>query len=276
MPDESVNDLNRLRQLLEHVVEQAKEIISSNDRTSTDAIALVEDAAGLRSVMARDAGERVTWQREMADARQRLLASDTRIASVGGLPGGLGRATRSSTGNATAAPAHAAGDEPATEGTNVSNQTSARPPAAASAPAASRPTVLISRGTQPEAAPGGAKQDAKKSEEKTGGAKAEVKEGGAAGDQAPVKVGSLEDKATHRVQPSYPVAARAARISGMVTVYLTVDENGSVASVEGSIGPQLLQQPAMEAARRWKFKPTVIDGKPVRVTGHISFNFKQP
>ena len=38
-------------------------------------------------------------------------------------------------------------------------------------------------------------------------------------------------------------------------------------------GPQQLQQAAIEAARRWKFNTTEIDGHPVRVTGYLNFNF---
>jgi hypothetical protein len=34
-----------------------------------------------------------------------------------------------------------------------------------------------------------------------------------------------------------------------------------------------LQQAAIEAARRFKFNPTEIDGRPARVSGYLSFNF---
>jgi protein TonB len=58
-----------------------------------------------------------------------------------------------------------------------------------------------------------------------------------------------------------------------VTVYLLVDEKGEVVSVERSEGPVQLRSAAAEAARRWKFNPTVINGEPVRVTGYLNFNF---
>jgi protein TonB len=79
--------------------------------------------------------------------------------------------------------------------------------------------------------------------------------------------------ATERINPSYPLIAKQARITGVVTVYLEVDENGKVTTVHRTNGPTLLKQPAEDAARRWKFKPTVIEGHPVRVLGFINFNF---
>src|SRR5207253_7216037 len=92
-------------------------------------------------------------------------------------------------------------------------------------------------------------------------------------DGGPVAVGSLAGKAKQRVSPAYPPLARTARVSGIVTVYLVVNEKGEVESVQRADGPAQLQQAATEAARRWKFLPTVGDGQPVRVSGYLSFNF---
>lgn len=89
----------------------------------------------------------------------------------------------------------------------------------------------------------------------------------------PVEVGSLIDKATKRVSPSYPPVARSQRITGTVKVTLVIDETGEVASIKNTSGPPPLQRAAAEAARRWKFRPTVVDGQPVRVMGFINFNF---
>lgn len=88
-----------------------------------------------------------------------------------------------------------------------------------------------------------------------------------------MNVGSLFDRATQKVAPSYPATARGAHVSGVVTVFLEVDEKGSVVAVPRTDGPPLLRQAAVDAARKWKFRPTVIDGQAVRVMGFISFNF---
>jgi protein TonB len=83
----------------------------------------------------------------------------------------------------------------------------------------------------------------------------------------------LITKAKDKVAPSYPAQARTTRVAGTVTVFLTVDEKGEVAEVKRTNGPELLRRAAEDAARRWKFKPTIINGQPVRVAGYINFNF---
>ncbi len=59
----------------------------------------------------------------------------------------------------------------------------------------------------------------------------------------------------------------------MVRVELTIDEKGDVAEVQDASGPVMLQSAAKDAVRRWKFKPFIRDGQPVKAVGYISFNF---
>lgn len=88
-----------------------------------------------------------------------------------------------------------------------------------------------------------------------------------------VSTGSLNTRATRRVVPVYPQIARNASAEGIVRVYVTVDERGNVHEIAKSEGPTLLRGAAEDAARRWKFSPTLVAGKPVRLTGFIEFNF---
>jgi protein TonB len=90
---------------------------------------------------------------------------------------------------------------------------------------------------------------------------------------SPLEVGSLVERATQRVPPSYPSSARLARVGGVVTVYVVLNEKGGVEEVRRAAGPQLLRRAAEDAARRWRFRPVTVEGQPVRATGHISFNF---
>jgi TonB family protein len=88
-----------------------------------------------------------------------------------------------------------------------------------------------------------------------------------------VEVGLLTDKAIHTAKPTYPQAAKVAKVGGDVTVFLQVDETGAVSKIDHSSGPKLLQAAAEDASKQWKFRPTVVDGQPVKVTGFITFKF---
>ena len=85
--------------------------------------------------------------------------------------------------------------------------------------------------------------------------------------------GVLNGKATDLVKPAYPPAARAVRASGAVNVQVTIDEKGDVISAVAVSGHPLLRSSAVQAARSSKFAPTLLSGKPVKVTGVLVFNF---
>lgn len=85
--------------------------------------------------------------------------------------------------------------------------------------------------------------------------------------------GVLNGKATSRPQPAYPALAKAARAAGTVVVKVTVDETGNVVSASAVSGHPLLHAAAVQAAKQAKFTPTLLSGKPVRVSGLLSYNF---
>ena len=88
-----------------------------------------------------------------------------------------------------------------------------------------------------------------------------------------VSGGILNGKAVSKPQPAFPPIARAARASGTVTVEVLVNEDGDVISAKAMSGHPLLQQSAVEAARLAKFSPTRLSGKPVKVSGFVTYNF---
>ncbi|HKS40819.1 MAG TPA: M56 family metallopeptidase [Blastocatellia bacterium] len=85
--------------------------------------------------------------------------------------------------------------------------------------------------------------------------------------------GVLMNSATRRAEPTYPMLAKAANVSGAVTVEITINEQGVVTSARAVSGHPLLLDAAVTAARQWEFLPTTLSGEPVRVTGTITFNF---
>lgn len=254
LPSDAVADLDRLRTLLERVAEQARQI-SRADEKSTDAVALLEDVSSVRATLARSREERLQWQSETTSARQKLAVSETRVASTGGVP--LRPAS-------AGAPSSSSGTSPVANNNSPSNSsTESTTPARSSAPL-TRKTVSIPEARPPKAT----KQEKPKQEQAQASRPLSPPKDG-----QPLDVGSLIEKATQKISPAYPATAKTARISGVVKVFIIVNENGEVAKVERSDGPSLLRVAAESAAKQWKFQPVVIDGKPIRMTGYISFNF---
>lgn len=86
--------------------------------------------------------------------------------------------------------------------------------------------------------------------------------------------GQLEGKAVSLPKPVYPPAARAVKASGNVVVDVEVDETGKVISAKARSGHPLLRASAEQAARQARFTPTLEEGKPVKATGTITYNFQ--
>lgn len=87
---------------------------------------------------------------------------------------------------------------------------------------------------------------------------------------------ALQASAVSRTDPVYPPLALTAHITGTVFVEVTIDESGTVASARSFSGHPLLKEAAEQAARAWTFKPTVLQGKPVKVVGTLRFTFNLP
>jgi len=242
---EARTDLDQMRLILERVVEQARGIRGENPR-NTDASALLEDAAGVRTTLARSNDDRALWQREVADARQRLVAPDARLSPRA--------ATSQSSPRANV---------PSASNTSPANTQSAAP---ASSSSSTIPTATTP--TDSNQAINSAPNDRPSSTAPQTSTASTTD-----ASEQPMNVGSLVEKATQRVAPTYPQLARERNLRGVVTVYLLVNERGTVEAVQRASGPDLLRRAAEDAARRWRFRPTVVDGRPVRVAGFISFNF---
>lgn len=89
----------------------------------------------------------------------------------------------------------------------------------------------------------------------------------------PLSGGVLNGKAKKLPAPSFPAAARAVGASGRVNVQVLIDETGRVASAEPIAGPPLLRSASRTAACGSEFLPTHLSGKPVKVSGIITYNF---
>jgi protein TonB len=84
--------------------------------------------------------------------------------------------------------------------------------------------------------------------------------------QAPVKLDAPP--------PQYTEIARKARIQGVVIVQAIINKEGSVENVKVLKGlPMGLDQAAIDAIKRWRFKPATLNGKPVTVYYNLTVNF---
>jgi protein TonB len=80
-------------------------------------------------------------------------------------------------------------------------------------------------------------------------------------------------KIIERVEPVYPSLARQTRVQGTVRLHAIIAIDGSIEELEVISGHPLLIQPALDAVRRWRYAPTVLNGQPVEVDTTIDVIF---
>lgn len=300
LPLEALVDVDKMRETLETVITQSKDLGADKKQIVT-ALPLLEEAINARSSLAKDDYDANRWRLEVADAREGIVNSrSTIINAVDGTAETVPQVNTpqntvaANTSNMTQTPpsntqpVSAQAPEPTPKTTD--DLVGFKPvPVSAEKQATVQPTIdaKLESPTQnenvasTETRPNNQRQrlivgqtPAKQEENKTETPKETVAdtETVANGD-SPMTVGSLVEYATKRVSPVYPPQARSMRMSGVVKVKVTIDENGKVAEVENSDGPKLLVRPAEDAVKKWQFKPFVRNGQPTKATGFVNFNF---
>lgn len=73
--------------------------------------------------------------------------------------------------------------------------------------------------------------------------------------------------------PVYPQLAKQARIQGTVKLNAIITKEGTVANLTVVSGHPVLVPAAIEAAKRWTCRPTLLNGEPVAVTTTIEIPF---
>ncbi len=78
-----------------------------------------------------------------------------------------------------------------------------------------------------------------------------------------------------RIDPQFPREALLQGISGYVVVEFTIEADGSVsdAKIVESQPRRMFDRNAIRAIYKWKFKPRVVDGKPVARRGRTRLDF---
>jgi protein TonB len=100
-----------------------------------------------------------------------------------------------------------------------------------------------------------------------------IKYASATGKTLRISEADAERAATSKVIPTYPLVARQLRVAGRVMVEAVVNEGGSVQRVKSLNGNPLLANSAIDAVKKWKFRPFLANGKPTVVVVTLSFNF---
>ena len=320
LPLEAINDLEKMRETLELVVAQSKEI-SKDKVKSPDALAMLEEASTSRSMIARDDYDASKWQNELADIREDLASSRSVVLNaVTEAPAETVAASSNQTSAQNTQPAgsliantsymqpsssQTASNQPLVKPTVMSQPINApqksdpmpqytpaqdqRSRTFTNQPATQSP-VQNNTATQQQSEPAPTQAPAKQQPlmQQPVSKPANVPAAGtaqtnstASGPSAnepakalgPMSVGSLLPYVTKQQAPIYPPAAKSMRQTGVVTVAVTVDEQGNVAEIDNVTGPGMLQTAAKDAIKKWHFKPFVRDGQPVKATGFVSFNF---
>src|SRR5579884_1195392 len=79
----------------------------------------------------------------------------------------------------------------------------------------------------------------------------------------------------YKVEPEYSEEARKAKFQGTVVLFVVVDEHGNPRDLKVLRPLGLgLDQKAIEAVQKWKFRPGMKDGHPVPVQATIEVNFR--
>jgi periplasmic protein TonB len=90
-----------------------------------------------------------------------------------------------------------------------------------------------------------------------------------------VRVGGAvrEPKKISDVRPVYPSIAIAAKVEGMVILEAVINQRGAVERVKVLRSEPLLDAAAVEAVRKWRYTPTLLNGTPVSVLMTITLHF---
>jgi protein TonB len=62
----------------------------------------------------------------------------------------------------------------------------------------------------------------------------------------------------------------------VVKLHAIIATDGTIQSLNVIDGPPLLAEAAREAVRQWRYRPYILNGRPVEVETLITVNFKAP
>jgi TonB family protein len=88
-----------------------------------------------------------------------------------------------------------------------------------------------------------------------------------------ISSGVAEGLVVHKVPFVYPQEAKEKKISGDVVLRAVIDTKGNVADLKVMQGDPVLAESSMEALRKWKYPPYLLNGQPVEVETTVKITF---
>jgi hypothetical protein len=82
----------------------------------------------------------------------------------------------------------------------------------------------------------------------------------------------LEKRAIKRIEPVMPSTPAGFHYDGYVTLKILVDRKGEIGCIWATAGNSIFISAVNEALQYWKFKPMLVDGKPVEFVGLMKFH----
>jgi len=76
-----------------------------------------------------------------------------------------------------------------------------------------------------------------------------------------------------KVEPSYPQEAKDAHIQGTVILHAIIDKDGNITGLKWISGPKELLSSATEAVQQWKYRPYLLQGKPIELDTIIEIKY---
>ena len=74
----------------------------------------------------------------------------------------------------------------------------------------------------------------------------------------------------YRVEPAYPRLAIQIHREGRVELRAIISTEGTIESLEVLSGDPFFIQSALSAVRQWRYRPTILNGRPIEVDTHIT------
>ena len=91
----------------------------------------------------------------------------------------------------------------------------------------------------------------------------------------PIHVGGNVEQAKliFHPNPQYPELAKMARIQGTVVLQAIISRDGTIQDLKAISGHPLLVPAALDAVRRWRYQPTLLNGDAVEVVTDVQVRF---